>query len=82
MDCETHKQMALDVTRKSMVLLHNNGVLPLAKTGTRIVVMGPNAVDSVMQWGNYKGTPSHTSTIWKEYEIRLVTCLMKRAASY
>ena len=62
-DCETHKQMALDVTRKSMVLLHNNGVLPLAKTGTRIVVMGPNAVDSVMQWGNYKGTPSHTSTI-------------------
>ena len=62
-DCETHKQMALDVTRKSMVLLHNNGVLPLAKTGTRIAVMGPNAVDSVMQWGNYKGTPSHTSTI-------------------
>ena len=55
--------MALDVTRKSMVLLHNNGVLPLAKTGTRIAVMGPNAVDSVMQWGNYKGTPSHTSTI-------------------
>ncbi len=62
-DCETHKQMALDVTRKSMVLLHNNGVLPLAQTGTRIAVMGPNAVDSVMQWGNYKGTPSHTSTI-------------------
>ena len=62
-DCETHKQMALDVTRKSMVLLHNNGVLPLAKTGTRIAVMGPNAVDSVMQWVNYKGTQSHTSTI-------------------
>ena len=58
-DCETHKQMALDVTRKSMVLLHNNGVLPLAKTGTRIAVMGPNAVDSVMQWGNYKGTHIH-----------------------
>lgn len=62
-DCKTHKQMALDVARKSMVLLHNNGVLPLAKTGIRIAVMGPNAVDSVMQWGNYKGTPSHTSTI-------------------
>ena len=25
--------------------------------------MGPNAVDSVMQWGNYKGVPSHTYTI-------------------
>ena len=54
---------ALDITRKSMVLLHNNGILPLAKTSTRIAVMGPNAVDSVMQWGNYKGVPSHTYTI-------------------
>jgi len=62
-DCEMHRQMALDITRRSMVLLHNNGVLPLAKTGTRIAVMGPNAVDSVMQWGNYKGTPAHTVTI-------------------
>lgn len=62
-DCATHKQLALDVTRKSMVLLHNNGVLPLAKTGARIAVMGPNAADSVMQWGNYEGTPSHTYTI-------------------
>ena len=25
--------------------------------------MGPNAVDSVMQWGNYKGVPAHTYTI-------------------
>ena len=62
-DCDLHKQMALDITRQSMVLLHNNGVLPLAKAGNRIAVMGPNAVDSVMQWGNYKGVPSHTYTI-------------------
>lgn len=62
-DCDSHKEMALDMARKSMVLLHNNGILPLAKTGTRIAVMGPNALDSVMQWGNYKGVPSHTYTI-------------------
>ena len=62
-DCDLHKQMALDLARKSMVLLCNNGVLPLAKTGARIAVMGPNAVDSVMQWGNYEGVPSHTYTI-------------------
>ena len=62
-DCQMHKQMALDITRKSMVLLHNNGVLPLGKTGARIAVMGPNANDSVMQWGNYEGTPSHTVTV-------------------
>ena len=30
-DCDMHRQMALDVTRKSMVLLHNNGILPLDK---------------------------------------------------
>ena len=63
-DCDLHRQMALDVARKSMVLLHNRGVLPLDKgaAGT-IAVMGPNAADSVMQWGNYEGTPSHTYTI-------------------
>ena len=63
-DCGTHRRMALDVTRKSMVLLHNNGILPLDKGDAgKIAVMGPNAVDSVMQWGNYKGVPAHTYTI-------------------
>lgn len=63
-DCDMHRQMALDVTRKSMVLLHNNGILPLDKGDVgKIAVMGPNAVDSVMQWGNYKGVPAHTYTI-------------------
>mgnify|MGYP005903361295 FL=1 len=62
-DCNLHKQMSLDIARKSMVLLHNNGVLPLAKSGARIAVLGPNAVDSIMQWGNYNGIPSHTYTI-------------------
>ena len=70
-DCDLHKQMALDLARKSMVLLCNNGVLPLAKTGARIAVMGPNAVDSVMQWGNYEGTPSHTYTVLDGIRERL-----------
>lgn len=62
-DCATHKQIALDMARKSMVLLQNNGILPLDKSSGGIAVMGPNAIDSVMQWGNYRGTPSHTYTI-------------------
>lgn len=62
-DCDTHKQMALDMARQSMVLLYNNGVLPLRKEARGVVVMGPNANDSVMQWGNYEGRPSHTTTI-------------------
>ena len=55
-----HKQLALDMARKSIVLLKNNGVLPLG--GRDIVVMGPNANDSVMMWGNYSGYPTKTIT--------------------
>ena len=57
-----HKQLALDMARKSIVLLKNNGVLPLAAETTNVVVMGPNANDSVMMWGNYAGYPTHTIT--------------------
>ncbi|MDE7438112.1 MAG: glycoside hydrolase family 3 C-terminal domain-containing protein [Muribaculaceae bacterium] len=61
-DSERHRQAALDMARKSMTLLKNNGVLPL-KHGAKVTVMGPNAVDSTMMWGNYNGFPSHTVTI-------------------
>ena len=56
-----HKQLALDMARKSIVLLKNNGVLPI-KGNSGILVMGPNANDSVMQWGNYAGYPTKTVT--------------------
>lgn len=59
-----HTNLALKMARESMVLLQNwNNVLPLAKTDNDIVVMGPNANDSVMQWGNYNGYPTQTITI-------------------
>ena len=61
-----HKQLALQMAREGTVLLKNNGILPLAATGTqhsKIVVMGPNANDSTMMWGNYNGQPTQTTTI-------------------
>ena len=61
-DSKEHRALALRMAQESMVLLKNNGLLPL-KRGTRVVVMGPNANDSVMQWGNYNGIPSHTVTL-------------------
>ena len=66
-----HKQLALDMARKSIVLLKNNGVLPLATETTNVVVMGPNANDSVMMWGNYAGYPTHTITALdgKQYNL-------------
>ena len=60
--CPEHKQLAVDIARESIVLLSNNGLLPLS-TGSEVVVMGPNANDSTMLWGNYNGQPSHTVTI-------------------
>ena len=60
--CDAHKQLALDMARKSMVLLQNkNQTLPLAKDA-RIAVLGANAIDSVMQWGNYSGFATRTVT--------------------
>jgi beta-glucosidase len=60
-----HKALALQMARESIVLLQNrNGVLPLRRSAVSdIVVMGPNANDSTMMWGNYNGYPLSTTTI-------------------
>lgn len=58
----SHKQLALEAARKSMTLLKNNGILPLNRDAN-IMVMGPNATDTVMHWGNYNGFPTHTVSI-------------------
>ena len=58
-----HQDLALEMTRKSIVLLENDkGILPL-KPGTKVALIGPNANDSTMQWGNYNGFPGHTVTL-------------------
>ncbi len=51
------------VASHSLVLLKNNGVLPLQANSTRIFLTGPNATDSLMPLGNYNGIPQHTVTI-------------------
>ncbi|SHI09313.1 xylan 1,4-beta-xylosidase [Leeuwenhoekiella palythoae] len=61
---EKHRQLALEMARKSMTLLQNKKkVLPLNKTLDKIAVLGPNADDEPMLWGNYNGTPVRTITI-------------------
>ncbi len=59
-----HDSLSYLTALKSMTLLQNKkNILPLKKDAITVAVMGPNANDSVMQWGNYNGTPSHTTTI-------------------
>ncbi len=63
---EEHRQMALEMARESMTLLQNrNHVLPLQKSIENIAVIGPNADDETVLWGNYNGTPIQTVTVLK-----------------
>lgn len=63
-DCMEHNKLSLEAARKSMVLLKNNGVLPLNKSKIKsIAVIGPNADSKIMLSGNYHGTASKYTTI-------------------
>ena len=57
-DSPPHRELALKIARESMVLLKNNGVLPLA-TPKKILVVGPLADSVEVLHGNYSGTASH-----------------------
>src|SRR6185312_14907457 len=59
-----HQKLALDMALQSMTLLQNkNDILPLSKSVKRVAVVGPNADNKEMMWGNYNGTPVTTVTI-------------------
>ena len=64
MSTKASAQIALDMARQTIVLLQNKGnILPLRKNAEKIAVIGPNADNEPMMWGNYNGTPNHTVTI-------------------
>ena len=57
-----HRQLALEVAEKSMVLLKNNGILPLKSDLPRYYVTGPNATSLEVLMGNYYGVNSSMVT--------------------
>jgi beta-glucosidase len=62
-DSPAHRDLALQVARKSIVLLKNeNRTLPLSKSLKTIAVIGPNANDVGVLLGNYNGDPSDPVT--------------------
>lgn len=71
-DSKEHRDLALRIAQESIVLLQNkNNLLPLKKEGMKIALMGPNANDSIMQWGNYNGFPSRTMTLLQALQEQL-----------
>ena len=61
-ECERHRVLNRKMARKSIVLLKNDGILPIKGKKT-LAVIGPNADDKSVLLGNYNGTPSRYSTI-------------------
>ncbi|MCC8620827.1 glycoside hydrolase family 3 protein [Xanthomonas vesicatoria] len=58
-----HDALARRTARESLVLLKNDGLLPLKPTLKRIAVVGPTADDPMSLLGNYYGTPAAPVTI-------------------
>lgn len=59
---DAHQAHALKMARESVVLLKNNGVLPLKRGLKNIALIGPNANDAEVLLGNYNGEPRHIVT--------------------
>lgn len=56
---DSHR-LEVNVAKQSMVLLQNNGILPLDLSEKRnYALVGPNSDDSAMVLGNYNGAPNH-----------------------
>jgi len=64
MDTPEHRELSLRLARESMVLLKNDGLLPLKLGTKKIAVVGPLADQLPVLYGNYNGSPSRaTSTL-------------------
>src|SRR5580704_8321185 len=74
---EAHRDLARKVALESMVLLKNNGALPLRANVKRIAVVGPLAESETALAGNYTGTPPGTTTVLqgirKQFQAAQVT---------
>ena len=67
-----HRNLSLQMSLQTMTLLqNNNNVLPLSRHEKKIAVIGPNANNEPMMWGNYNGTPRQTITILDGIKSRL-----------
>jgi len=60
---ETHRALAKEAAHKSIVLLKNNGVLPLRKELRAVRLLGPYVSNGRLLLGSNHGTPAHLSTL-------------------
>lgn len=69
---QPHKSVALEMARKSLVLLKNeNNTLPLSKELKKVAVIGPNANNVSVQNGNYNGSPVDPVSVYEGIRSKL-----------
>ena len=61
-DTDAHRSLAATIARKSLVLLRNDGVLPLGPAPGTIAVIGPNADEVRNLFGDY-AYPAHIESL-------------------
>jgi beta-glucosidase len=67
-----HKDLALKMARQAIVLLKNDGILPVKKEGIRkIALVGPNVDAPDVQLGNYNGFPKKSYTPLDGFKSKL-----------
>lgn len=71
---QEHRNLSLTMARESMTLLQNKSdILPINKSTKKIAVIGPNADNEPMLWGNYNGTPIRTISILNGIQSKLAS---------
>ena len=63
LDSAEHRALARKLANESMVLLKNDGVLPLKSEVTKIAIIGPLADQTKVLLGNYNGIPTHSVSV-------------------
>lgn len=64
--CDKHRELSLRAARESIVMLKNDGLLPLKKEEIkRVAVIGVNGDSKEVLLGNYNGFPVEYHTVFK-----------------
>jgi beta-glucosidase len=71
LDSAAHRALARKLANESMVLLKNDGVLPLKPEVKRIALIGPLADQARVLLGNYTGIPTHSVSVLEGLKAEL-----------